>query len=60
MIAALASVLDQPDFAPGIARGMTVIDPSGRLGTPAIVIVEEARIERVVAMYAASIGFAGG
>jgi purine nucleosidase/non-specific riboncleoside hydrolase len=46
-------------LAPGIARGMTIVDPSGRLGTPIVTIVEEARIERVVAMYAASIGFVG-
>jgi purine nucleosidase len=42
-------------LAPGIARGMTVIDPSGRLDTPMVTIVEEARIDRLAAFYAASI-----
>ena len=43
-------------LAPGISRGMTIVDPSGRLGTPKVTIVEEALIERVMALYAASIG----
>jgi purine nucleosidase len=42
-------------LAPGIARGMTVIDPSGRLDTPMVTIVEEARMDRLAAFYAASI-----
>jgi purine nucleosidase/non-specific riboncleoside hydrolase len=45
-------------LAPGITRGMTVVDPSGRLGTPMITLVEEARLDRLVALYAASIAFA--
>jgi inosine-uridine nucleoside N-ribohydrolase len=44
-------------LAPGIARGMTVIDPSGRLDTPMVTIVEEARIDRLAAFYAASIAY---
>lgn len=45
-------------LAPGITRGMTVVDPSGRLGTPMVTLVEEARIERLVALYQASIAYA--
>jgi purine nucleosidase/non-specific riboncleoside hydrolase len=37
---------------------MTVVDPSGRLGTPMVTLVEEARLERLVALYAASIAYA--
>jgi inosine-uridine nucleoside N-ribohydrolase len=42
-------------LGPGITRGMTVVDPSGRLGTPMVTLVEEAKIERLAAFYAASI-----
>jgi purine nucleosidase len=45
-------------LAPGITRGMTVVDPSGRLGTPMVTLVEEARLDRLVALYAASIALA--
>ena len=45
-------------LAPGISRGMTVVDPSGRLGTPTVTIVEEVRPDRLAALYAASIGYA--
>ncbi|BCH28140.1 nucleoside hydrolase [Mesorhizobium sp. L-8-10] len=44
-------------LAPGVTRGMTVVDPSGRLGTPMVTLVEEARLERLVALYAASIAY---
>jgi purine nucleosidase len=44
-------------LAPGITRGMTVVDPSGRLGTPMVTLVEQARLDRLVALYAASIAF---
>ncbi len=43
-------------LAPGISRGMTIVDPSGRLGTPMVTLVEEARLDRLAALYAASIG----
>ncbi len=36
---------------------MTVVDPSGRLGTPMVTLIEEARIERLIALYQASIAF---
>jgi purine nucleosidase/non-specific riboncleoside hydrolase len=45
-------------LAPGLTRGMTVVDPSGRLDTPIITLVEEARIDRLAALYAASVAFA--
>jgi purine nucleosidase/non-specific riboncleoside hydrolase len=32
-----------------------VIDPSGRLDTPMVTLVEEAKIDRLAALYAASI-----
>ncbi|MCW5733759.1 MAG: nucleoside hydrolase [Enhydrobacter sp.] len=43
-------------LAQGITRGMTVVDPSGRLGTPPVTIVEEVDLERLKAFYARSIG----
>lgn len=43
-------------LAPGITRGMTVIDPSGRLDTPkTVTVVEEARLDRLVDLYKASL-----
>jgi purine nucleosidase len=42
-------------LAPGITRGMTVVDPSGRLGTPTVTLVEEARQDRLAALVAASL-----
>jgi purine nucleosidase len=45
-------------LAPGITRGMTVVDPSGRLGTPMVTLIEEAKLDRLIALYAASIAFA--
>jgi purine nucleosidase len=42
-------------LAPGITRGMTVVDPSGRLGTPPVTLVEEARLDRLTVLYARSI-----
>ncbi|MDB5474079.1 MAG: nucleoside hydrolase [Devosia sp.] len=47
-------------LAPGITRGMTVVDPSGRLGTPMVTIVEEARIDRLVEFYTASLAYVPG
>jgi purine nucleosidase len=44
-------------LAPGITRGMTVVDPTGRLGTPKVTLVEEAKLERLVALYAMSIAY---
>jgi purine nucleosidase/non-specific riboncleoside hydrolase len=36
---------------------MTVIDPSGRLGTPMVTLVEEVRRDRLAALYAASVAY---
>jgi purine nucleosidase/non-specific riboncleoside hydrolase len=43
-------------LAPGITRGMTVVDPSFRLGTPPVTIVEGVKLDRLKVMYARSIG----
>lgn len=42
-------------LAADITRGMTVVDPSGRLGTPMVMLVETADIRRLTALYAASL-----
>ena len=42
-------------LAPGIARGMTIIDPSGRLGTPMVRLIEQVSMDRLIALYAASL-----
>ncbi len=42
-------------LAPGLTRGMTVIDPSGRVGTPTVTVVEEARLDRLAALVGASL-----
>jgi purine nucleosidase len=44
-------------LAPGITRGMTVVDPSGRLGTPMVTLVEEASLDSLAAFYAASVAY---
>ena len=44
-------------LAPGVTRGMTVVDPSGRLGTPVAPLVEEGRLDRLAALYAASVAY---
>ena len=44
-------------LAPGLTRGMTVVDPSGRLGTPTVTLIEEVRVDRLAALYAASVAF---
>jgi purine nucleosidase len=45
-------------LAPGVTRGMTVVDPSGRLATPMVTLVEEVRLDRLAALYAASVAYA--
>lgn len=42
-------------LAPGLTRGMTVIDPSGRLGFPMVTLVEEVRLDRLTALFDATI-----
>ena len=44
-------------LAPGIARGMTIIDPSGRLATPEVTVLEQARLDRLAALFAALVAF---
>ena len=44
-------------LAPGITRGMTLVDPSGRLGTPKITFVEEVDLAKVDALYAVSLAY---
>lgn len=44
-------------LAPGLTRGMTVVDPSGRLGTPMRTIIEMADLTGVANLYAASIDY---
>ncbi|MCA0204788.1 MAG: nucleoside hydrolase [Proteobacteria bacterium] len=42
-------------LAPGLTRGMVVVDPSGRLGTPPVTLVRRCDIARVIALYSASV-----
>jgi purine nucleosidase len=44
-------------LAPGITRGMTLVDPSGRLGTPKITFVEQVDLAKVDALYAVSVAY---
>jgi purine nucleosidase/non-specific riboncleoside hydrolase len=44
-------------LAPGITRGMTLVDPSGRLGTPKITFVEEVDVAKVDHLYAVSAAY---
>ena len=44
-------------LAPGMTRGMTLVDPSGRLGTPKITFVEEVDLSKVDALYAVSVAY---
>jgi purine nucleosidase/non-specific riboncleoside hydrolase len=36
---------------------MTVVDPTGRLATPMVTLVEEVEMERLIAFYQASIAY---
>jgi purine nucleosidase/non-specific riboncleoside hydrolase len=45
------------ELSPGLTRGMTLVDPSGRLGTPKITFVEEVDIAKVDALYARSAAY---
>ncbi|PTX00163.1 nucleoside hydrolase [Pararhodobacter aggregans] len=42
-------------LAPGLTRGMVVVDPSGRLGTPPVTLVRRCDLARVIALYSASV-----
>ena len=37
---------------------MTVVDPSGRIGTPMVTLVEAARLDRLAALFEASVAYA--
>lgn len=41
--------------APGLTRGMTVIDPSGRLGTPRVRLLRSADPARIAALFGSSL-----
>jgi purine nucleosidase len=45
------------ELSAGICRGMTLVDPSGRLGTPKITFVEEVDIEKIDKLYAVSVAY---
>ena len=45
------------ELGPGLTRGMTLVDPSGRLNTPKITFVEEVDLAKVDAFYARSVAF---
>ena len=47
----------QVALLPGLTRGMTVIDPSGRLGSPRFTLVEEVDAARLHALYAVSAAY---
>ncbi|NDV01153.1 nucleoside hydrolase [Pseudoroseicyclus tamaricis] len=42
-------------LAPGLTRGMTLVDPSRRLGTPPVTLIETGDLARLRDLYAASI-----
>jgi purine nucleosidase/non-specific riboncleoside hydrolase len=48
----------QVALSPGITRGMTVVDPSGRLGSPMLTLVEEVDAQKLAALYAVSTAYA--
>lgn len=45
------------ELGPGLTRGMTLVDPSGRLNTPKITFVEEVDLAKVDAFYARSVAY---
>jgi len=47
----------QVSLAPGITRGMTIVDPSGRLGSPKLTLVEEVDAQKLAALYAVSTAY---
>lgn len=47
----------QVGLAPGLTRGMTVVDPLGRLGTPRFTLVEEVDRARLHDLYAVSAAY---
>ncbi len=47
-------------LSPGLCRGMTVVDPSGRVGTPPVTLVESGDLGRLVALYSGSVSWRPG
>ena len=47
-------------LAPGLTRGMTVVDPTGRLGTPKRTFVEAVDLDRLSGLYRNSLGYHAG
>lgn len=47
-------------LAPGLTRGMTLIDPSRRLGTPPVTMIEQGRLDRLKDLYIASVKWRPG
>ncbi len=47
-------------LAPGLTRGMTVVDPSRRLGTPPVTLVEAGDLGRLKDLFAASLAWRPG
>lgn len=45
-------------LAPGLTRGMTLVDPSFRLGTPPVTFVETVDNDRICALFTASVKWA--
>jgi purine nucleosidase/non-specific riboncleoside hydrolase len=45
------------ELSAGHCRGMTLVDPSGRLGTPKITFVEEIDIAKIDKLYAVSVAY---
>lgn len=57
MVTKSVSASSSVELAPGLTRGMTLVDPSGRLGTPRITFVEEVDIDKLDALYARSAAY---
>jgi purine nucleosidase/non-specific riboncleoside hydrolase len=47
-------------LGPGITRGMTVVDPSGRLGTPPVTLVQSGNLDRLKVLYGRSVAWRPG
>ena len=47
----------QVTLEPNDSRGMTIVDPSGQAGAPMATLVEQARLDRLAALYAASVAY---
>lgn len=57
MVTKSVSASSSVELSPGLTRGMTLVDPSGRLGTPKITFVEEVDVSKVDKLYAVSVAY---